>query len=191
AVVTEVTTLDATNVTGASATLNGNVDPADGTDVTECHFEYGTDTSYGNSVPCVPAPPYASATDVSADISGLTESTTYHFALVVTSTPRGVVNGGDKTFQTPGPPIVVSESATDVTDTSATLKASVNPRGGPTTCEFQDGDDATFQGSGYNSVTSVPCSPFDLGSSFDPQNTSANLTGLTPGTTYHFRLVPT
>jgi hypothetical protein len=191
AIVTEVITLDATNVTGTSATLNGRVDPADSGDVTECHFEYGTTTSYDTSVPCVPAPPYAGSTDVSADISGLTESTTYHFALVVTSNSRGTVNGGDKTFQTPGPPIVVSQSATNVTDTSATLNASVNPNGGDTTCQFQYVDDAAFQASGYDTATSVDCSPFNLGSSFDPQNTSANVTGLTPNTLYHFRVVAT
>src|SRR4030095_16702027 len=178
-------------VTGTSATLNGNVDPADAGDVTECHFETGTDTSYGNSVPCVPGPPYAGPTNVSADISGLTESTTYHFALVVTSNSRGTVNGGDKTFQTPGPPIIVSQSATNVTDATATLNASVNPSGGATTCEFQYVDAASFTASGYNTATSVPCSAFDLGSSFDPQTTSASVTGLTPLTLYHFRVVAT
>ena len=114
AVVTEITTGDATNVTGTSATLNGHVDPANGSDVTECHFAYGTDTSYGTSVPCVPAPPYPGPTDVSANVSGLTQSTTYHFALFVTTNSAGVMNGGDNTFQTPGPPTIVSQSATNV-----------------------------------------------------------------------------
>src|SRR5262249_9626752 len=133
AVVTEITTGDATNVTGTSATLNGHVDPANGSDVTECHFAYGTDTSYGNSVPCVPAPPYPGPTDVSADVSGLTQSTTYHFTLVVTTNSAGTLNGGDNTFQTPGPPTIVSQSATNVTDTGATLNATIVPNGGDTT----------------------------------------------------------
>src|SRR5262245_32814354 len=189
AVVTEVTTLGATNITGTSATLNGNVDPANGGDVTECHFEYGTDTSYGNSVPCAPGPPYPGPTAVAADVSGLAQSTTYHFTLVVTTSSAGTLNGGDQTFQTPGPATVVSQSATNVTDSTATLNATVIPNGGDTTCQFQYVDDAAFQASGYDAATSVDCSPFDLGSSFDPQNTSANVIGLTPNTTYHYPLV--
>ncbi len=47
----------------------------------------------------------------------------------------------------------------------------------------------TFQSSGYNNAQSVPCSPSDLGSGFGPQSVSASVTGLAPGTTYHFQVV--
>jgi len=97
AIVPDVTTGNATDVTGTSATLNGHVDPAGGGNISDCHFEYGTDTTYGNSVPCVPATPIASATDVSADISGLSPSTLYHFRLVAGNTV-GSVLGADSTF---------------------------------------------------------------------------------------------
>jgi hypothetical protein len=97
------TTGDATNVAQTTATLNGHVDPAGAGDIIDCHFEYGTDTTYGTSVPCVPAVPIESPTDVSADISGLTPSTIYHFTLVVSSGSAGSVSGNDNTFQTTGP----------------------------------------------------------------------------------------
>ena len=45
-----------TSPTTTSGTLNANVDPAGGGDVVACHFEYGTDTSYGASAPCSPDP---------------------------------------------------------------------------------------------------------------------------------------
>ena len=90
-----------------------------------------------------------------------------------------------------GPPVVGSESATNVTDTSATLNATVIPFGFDTTCQFQYVEDAAFQASGYNTAMSVACMPADLGSSFTDQNASASVTGLTPGTTYHFRVVAT
>jgi sugar lactone lactonase YvrE len=96
-IVPDVTTGNATNVTGTSATLNGHVDPAGGTDIIDCHFEYGTDTSYGSSAPCVPATPIGSPTDVSADISGLSTSTLYHFRLVAGNS-LGSVAGDDSTF---------------------------------------------------------------------------------------------
>src|ERR1700730_2921698 len=58
----DVSTGAATNVAPTSATLNGTVNP-DGVNVTDCHFEYVTDTAFqaggytdlspGGSVPCV------------------------------------------------------------------------------------------------------------------------------------------
>jgi DNA-binding beta-propeller fold protein YncE len=95
-VVPDVTTGNAT-VSGTSATLNGHVDPAGGGNITNCHFDYGTDTSYGNSAPCVPAAPISSPTDVSAPISGLEPCTVYHFRLTAANA-NGANSGSDQTF---------------------------------------------------------------------------------------------
>jgi hypothetical protein len=189
ALVPDVTTGDATDVMTMSATLNGNVDPAGGGDVLDCHFEYGTDTSYGNTAPCVPATPIASPTDVSAAIGSLTPSTTYHFRLVA-GNAVGSVTGADQTFQTEGPPLVTSQAATAVTESGATLHAAVDPAGFDTSCEFQYVDDAGFQASGYTGATSTPCVPADVGSvggTFVP--VSAGVSGLASSTVYHFRAV--
>ena len=190
--VPDATTGDATNVAQTTATLNGHVDPADAGDIIDCHFEYGTDTTYGTSVPCVPAAPIESPTDVSADISGLTPSTIYHFTLVVSSGSAGSVSGNDNTFQTTGPPIVQSQPATNITENSATLNAAVDPAGFETTCVFQYVDDASFQATGYTGATSAPCVPASLGSvggAFVP--VSADVSGLASSTLYHFRAVAT
>ena len=188
--VPDATTGDATNVAQTTATLNGHVDPADAGDIIDCHFEYGTDTTYGASVPCVPAAPIESPTDVSADISGLTPSTIYHFTLVVSSGSAGSVSGNDNTFQTTGPPIVQSQPATNITENSATLNAAVDPAGFETTCVFQYVDDASFQATGYTGATSAPCVPASVGSvggAFVP--VSADVSGLASSTLYHFRAV--
>ena len=190
--VPDATTGDATNVAQTTATLNGHVDPAGAGDIIDCHFEYGTDATYGASVPCVPAAPIASPTDVSADISGLTPSTIYHFTLVVSSGSAGSVSGNDNTFQTTGPPIVQSQPATNPTENSATLNAAVDPAGFETTCVFQYVDDGSFQIDGYTGATSVPCVPASVGSvggAFVP--VSADVSGLTSSTLYHFRAVAT
>ena len=185
------------NVTQTGATVNATVVPF-GLDTT-CEFQYVDDAGFqangytgAATTPCVPSDLGSSFTFVqaSADLAGLAAGTTYHFRVVATNS-AGTVNGNDTTFKTAGPPVVVSESATNLTDTTATFNATVNPSGLDTTCVFQYVDDATFQGSGYSSATSVDCSPFDLGSSFDDQTTSANITGLTPSTVYHFRVVAT
>jgi DNA-binding beta-propeller fold protein YncE len=187
----------ATNVTGTGATLNATIVPF-GLDTT-CQFQFVNDASFkatgyttATSVACTPADLGSSFTFVkaSATLSGLTPVTIYHFRAVATNAD-GTTNGADMTFETPGPPTIVSESATNVLDTVATLNATVIPNGGDTTCQFQFVNDAAFQATGYSTATSVPCSPADLGSSFDPQNTSANVIGLTPDTTYHFRAVAT
>jgi hypothetical protein len=56
---------------------------------------------------------------------------------------------------------------------------------------FQYIDYASFNASGYSNATSVPCTPADLGSSFTNQAASGNVSGLTTGTVYHFRVVAT
>jgi trimeric autotransporter adhesin len=92
-----VTTNPATNVTSSSATLNGSLDPHGLT--TSVYFQYGTTTSYGSTT--------ASQTktgntyqSVSANISGLAASTTYHFRIVAINS-GGTRYGSDRTFTTP------------------------------------------------------------------------------------------
>jgi hypothetical protein len=73
-----VQTLVATNVDSTAAKLNGTVNGYDlPTTVT---FEYGITTDYGSTVTAFQSPVRGdSITHVSADISGLTPGTTYHF----------------------------------------------------------------------------------------------------------------
>src|SRR5262249_54732878 len=97
---------------------------------------------------------------------------------------------------TPGAPLVTSESADQLDvgssgKTTATLHAGIVPLGNDTTCTFQFVDNADFQASGYSNATSVACTPADLGSGFTYQASSADLSGLTTGTIYHFRVVAT
>src|SRR5262249_14565021 len=192
-------TQPATNVTATDATLHGTVNPF-GLDTT-CVFQYVDDTDFqatgyttATSVNCSPFDVGTGYTpqSVSADISGLTPATTYHFRVVATSAD-GTVNGGDQMFTTliAGPRRVLSEPASAFTDPAATLSTSLSPLGLDTTGQFQYVTDASFQATGYASATTVPCSPSDVGDSFVPQSASASITGLTPGTTYHFRAVAT
>jgi sugar lactone lactonase YvrE len=194
-----ITSESATNITATDATLNATINP-DGLDTT-CQFQYVDDADFqstgystATSVPCSPADLGSSFADqsASASVTGLTPATTYHFRAVATSAD-GTTNGTDQSFMTlvAKAPTVVSESATNLTDTTATLNATINPNGLDTTCQFQYVDDAAFKATGYSTATSVPCSPADLGSSFTPQSANASVTGLTPATTYHFRAVAT
>jgi DNA-binding beta-propeller fold protein YncE len=92
---------------------------------------------------------------------------------------------------TPGAPLVSGEAATSTGATSVTLKGTIVPLGLDTTCIFQYVDSVDFQLTGYTNATNVPCTPADLGSSFTYQQASADVSGLTVGTFYHFRAVAT
>lgn len=94
-----VTTAAASSITQTAATLNASVNP-NGEEVGECKLEYGTSTSYGSSAPCSPSPGSGSSpVAVSASLTGLTASTTYHFR-VVARNAGGTGYGSDETFET-------------------------------------------------------------------------------------------
>jgi Subtilase family len=92
-----VWTEPASAITQTSARLNGKVNPV-GKEVTECEFEYGRSKSYGASASCAP-PPGSGQTpvSVSASLTGLTETSTYHFRVRATNA-NGTSYGGDQTF---------------------------------------------------------------------------------------------
>jgi hypothetical protein len=168
-----------------SARLCASVNP-NGGEVSECKFEYGTTTSYGSSAPCTPAPGSGtSPVEVSAEVTGLTPSTTYHFRVAATN-PDGTSTGSDQTFTTlsPSAPTVVTEAASAVAQTSATLHATVNPDGFEVSaCRFEYGTMTSYGSSG-------PCTPAP-GSGTSAVAVSAALESLGESTTYHFRIVAT
>ena len=81
------------------------------------------------------------------------------------------------------PPLVTTTAASAITATSANLLGTVNPNGLPSTARFEYGPT-----SAYGSKLRVTLAP-DNGSA--AQNMSVSLSGLQPGTTYHFRLTAT
>ena len=175
-----VTTNPATLVAGFSATLNGSVDPHGLT--TTVYFQYGTTTSYGLTT-AIQSKTGNTYQNVVATIGSLTASTTYHFRIVATNS-AGTRYGSDRTFTTlsaTGAPVVITNPATNVTSSSATLNASVDPHGLTTTVSFQYGTTTSY---GHTTANQTK-----TGNTY--QNVSANISGLTGSTTYHFRIVAT
>jgi phosphodiesterase/alkaline phosphatase D-like protein len=183
-VVPDVATGDAESVSHTGATLTGQVapDPTGGGDVTGCHFDIGTDTSYGTEVPCQPATPYTSSTAVTADVSGLAMETTYHYRLVASNSVDSNP-GSDRTF-TPRAVLGLStDEATQVSQRSARLNGSLDPSGEATHYYFEWGPDTS-----YGNLTSPPPGD-DAGSASGRKSVSAEIDGLSPTTKYHYRLV--
>ena len=179
-----VVTESATSVTPISAGLNATVNP-EGGNVTDCHFEYGTTTSYGSSAPCSNLPGSGtSPVGVSASISFLFVNTRYHYRVAATN-PGGTSYGADQQFSTsPNPPATVTGEATSVKQTTATLGGTVDPEGqNVTDCHFEYGPTSSYG-------TSIPCATLP-GSGTTPVSVSAPVSGLTPNGTYHYRLLAT
>jgi hypothetical protein len=141
------TTESASSVTQHAAKLSATVNP-NGTEVTECKFEYGTTTSYGSSAPCTP-PPGTVVVGVQAALQGLTEGTTYHFRIVARNV-GGTAVGADQAFTTLFPPgphwyrngLILQQGAVGTTDVLTwgmlTLE---NTKVGALTCQTLDGMD--------------------------------------------------
>ena len=173
-------TQNATDISQEYATLNGTVIANDfPTTVT---FEYGITTSYGSTVIAYQSPITGNGiTIVYYQINGLRPFTTYHFRVTAESS-HGTVYGDDLTFITLGlqAPSAVKQFVTNESATGATLNGTVIANDLSTTVTFEYGTTTN-----YGSTIAASQSPV-TGDSI--KHVSADISGLTPGTTYYFRL---
>ena len=174
------------SVGAREATLRGTIYPKGLS--TSFQFEYGPSTAYGTKVP-LPAEDVGSGVDgvsVSEAIDELTPSSTYHFRIVATN-ESGATYSKDRPFTTLplAPTVITKPGATDIGSEVATISGTVNPNAGQVIdCHIDYGLTASYG-------QSKPCIPSSPGSGNVPVNVIASLSGLTPGTTYHFRVVAT
>jgi hypothetical protein len=166
-----------------AATLNGTVDPG-GLQVQECVFEYGpvSEAGFGSEVPCTPTAadiqPVSSAQAVTGALTGLHPDTTYQFRLTVTI--AGTATSGDVLeFSTVGPPRI-SEVSSVADMNSATLAATVDPRGAETSWRIESGPVGS-----YGDVAATGTIAPEGG----PTQVSARLAGLGLATAHHWRVV--
>lgn len=174
----------ATDIGPGGAMLHGSLDPAG--DDTHYYFEWGTDTSYGHTTaapPGIDAGADPGSQSVSADLSDqLTSLTTYHFRIVA-SNSQGTSYGDDQTFTTLDPlPVVIEDSGVkDVTHDSATFTTEIKPGFADTIYNFQYGETASYGNSTPQSDS--------IGNDNQSHAGATTVSGLKPGTTYHFRVV--
>ena len=149
---------------------------------TTVSFEYGLTDSYGSTVTAEESPVTGTSNVmVSAMLTGLSPNTTYHFR-VVGENAGGVTNGTDLTFTTLSQdPLVTTNEATSVIQTSAVLNGTVNANDLNTVVTFQYGTTDS-----YGNTITADQSPV---TGTTNTNVSINLTGLSPNTEYHFRTV--
>jgi hypothetical protein len=185
------TTNAASSVGQVSTKLNGTVN-ARLHATTDCHFEYTDAADFGTNgyanatdSPCSSLPNGSTDTAVSTALTGLSPATTYHHRVVATNN-AGTTEGSDTTFATlpTTPSTVTTENASGVAQTVATLAGKVNPHGGAVSnCHFEYGVGASYS-------VNVPC-PAAVGVVTTDVTETKSVTGLSPNTTYHYRLVVT
>jgi len=175
-----VATNAASSITTTGATFNGTVNANNQS--TTVTFNYGLTTSYGSTDTATQSPVTGSGnTPVSKAETGLLPNTSYHYRVTGVNT-TGTTNGSDQTFTTSAAaPTVTTIAASGITTTAATLNGTVNANSQSTTVTFDYGLTASYG----TSVTAVE-SPVTGTSN---TSVSKGLTGLTPNTTYHYRVV--
>lgn len=178
------TTGPVTDVSPSGGTLTGTIDP-EGDQVTGCEFEYGLTSETGFSGKAICSPP---ATSIPADftqhpvdvvLNGLQPNATYHYRLTATNA-NGTAQGEVATFTTVGAPLITELRARDAVQDAATIEAHVDPRGFATSYRFEWGPSTSYG------------NPVNSGSIAAGQGTtqiSAVISGLSPATVYHYRVV--
>jgi hypothetical protein len=180
-------------VEARSAVLEGTIDP-EGVD-SKYHFEYGLDQRYGSrTVGFVGVGSGSDPVAASAAITGLKPNTTYHFR-IVGSNDSGSIAGADGTFTTDPAAADIGPSSfgSAIGPRSARLHGAVNPNSTALLDDFGLYAQYYFEygtTAAYGSTTTAGggrlCGP-TCGGDYMP--VAAPLSGLLPGTTYHFRLV--
>ena len=172
----------ASGITSFSATLNGTINA--NTLTVGSNFEYGLTTAYGNTITGTPDTVNGNiVTPISASITGLTSLQTYHFRAYGVVSPGGVIAyGPDMTFTTlESPATIVTMDATAITATQATLNGTVNANNVSTAVAFEYGLTTSYG----SAIAGVPDTV--TGNSITP--VTCDITGLSPYSLYHFRLV--
>jgi hypothetical protein len=169
--------------------VSGHIDPAGGGEIVSCKVEFGEakenePPEYPSSVPCAPVGPYASPTDVTAELPGLIGEHTYNYRFSATnSTPNGKGVGENRTITPHYVEALHTDAPSELARNCATLNASYEGNGEDTHYYFEFGKTTA-----YGSTSAAPPGE-DSGSGSTPVALSYRACGLEPGTTYHYRVV--
>ncbi len=116
-----------------------------------------------------------------SNLTGLSAGSTYHVRAYATNSV-GTAYGADLSFTTLGEsPECITQHATDITPSEATLNGTVNANYLSTSVSFEYGSTTS-----YGQTIIAGQSPV-TGNSIT--NVSADISDLTPGTTYHYRVI--
>lgn len=176
----------ASNVSRTTATMNGDVVP--NKVATQYWFEYGKTANLGNTSFFASAGNGDDRVSVAVSLSELEPSTTYFYRLNAQNS-FGTVNGSIVNFKTTVAvttvmPKVVSQNASSVDKTDATLHGTVNPGGLDTRYWFEYSTDSLL-----GSLLVKRTDENTLSSGLGLTSVKADIASLDSNKTYYFRLV--
>jgi hypothetical protein len=184
----EVEVPTVSDITTTSFHVETEVDPGEKEggglpDESSVHFEYRLKGEASWSP--TPDQDVTAAGPYEADITGLESNRTYEVRAVASNSL--LTNAGDSAEATTMAVVPATETgpATDVSETSAVLNGTINPGGLQTTYYFEYGTTPAYGSRIPAGIEAV------AGGGYSVKPFFRTLTGLTPGTTYHYRLVAT
>jgi len=164
----------------ATATVKASINP-EGAQTTY-HVDYGLEQAHETASETVTMAAEGSEAEVvQLKLKGLRAGTTYHFHFVAEN-ENGSGQGSDQTLTTLPAVGIENESVSQVTATSARLATVINPLTLPSEYHFEYGPTAVYG-------SSVPVPDANAGSGGAGVAFSALVEDLTPGMTYHYRVV--
>jgi uncharacterized repeat protein (TIGR01451 family) len=181
-----VSTQSAYSINQNSATLQGNANPNG--NYTSAWFEYGTSYSLGYISSSQSIGSGSSSSGFSVSVYNLNPYTTYYYRAVAQNsygTTYGTIlsfttsnyGGGGQQYSLPS---VSTNSATNLSQSSATLNGLVNPNGNYANAWFEYGTNYALGTTvGYQTV----------GTYYGSSQIQYNLTGLQQNTTYYYRAI--
>ncbi len=187
-VVPTVSTLAATPVTATTATLNASVNPNGYASTGWFRYSLtdpgtGNDT-FGTRLPASGGQSLGSGISLVASqqsLTMLTPATTYYYCAIAQNL-GGTSVGAVMSFTTPAiPPTVATGASSSITATETILNGTVNANNRSTTVTFEYG-----LTTGYGTTVTAGQSPVTGSVN---TNVSKAITGLSPNTTYHYRVI--
>jgi hypothetical protein len=172
---------------GKTTTLEGKVDPKGGIGIT-CKFQYSLDQASWTDVPtgaCGNLSPHGGKQAIMQTLTGLDPNAEYFVRLIVTRRfePSATSTSSIQVFRTASvPPATSAVGAVDVSDTSARLAGTIDPKNSNTAYVFEYGTTVALGSS---------TGPLAVGGGVTPITVSQQIGGLTPNTTYFVRLSAT
>ncbi|MFI5252975.1 MAG: T9SS type A sorting domain-containing protein [Bacteroidota bacterium] len=168
----------ATNIGNHSATLNGHI-WSDNVSGTVAFFEYGTDFYNLTKTPEIQVTNASNPVTISANVNNLLASNLYYFHAVVKNT-NGSTYGANLTFRTAVTGnFIVTNPASNIHDSAATLNGLVY-RTNPLSTVY-----VKFLWGLYPAYDHMTDS-ITISNASNPVTISTNISGLTPGTIYHY-----
>ncbi len=179
-----VTTEPATAVAATSATFEGELSPGGTVGSLTYQFDYNTNGTCVGGQSTVPVEvAEAKQLHVSGTAVGLEPNDTYRFCLVATNMFGEQVQGNEVSLQTGRQaPVITGVSVTNTTSSEATVNGEIYPYGEATTYRVEYGPTNTYGSSTPEASISAQHGPADI---------QTQLTGLTPNTEYHYRILTT